>query len=183
MAAFLVASGAALTAMAFRFTSGEKFAAVEAEMAARVERLEKLRRRALDLVDRDSSAYDAVTAAYKLPKTTTNAEKSARAEAVQKALRGALEAPLETMRAAREALESAAAGAAEINPNLASDCATGSWCLWSGAEAAALNVRINAGSIRDESFSRERLAECERILRECQGLAESVRSAAGRLLA
>lgn len=181
MAAFLAASGAALTAMAFRFSSGEKYAAVEAAMVARVEHLEDLRRRALELVDQDSAAYDAVTAAYKLPKTT-DAEKSARAEAVQKGLRGALEVPLETMRAAREALVIAAAGAADINPNLASDCATGSWCLWSSAEAAALNVRINAGSIRDESYSRARLAECGQILRECQGSAESIRSAAARLL-
>lgn len=182
VAALLVASGAALTAMAYRFTSGERFSAVESEMASRVERLENLRRRALDLVDRDSAAYDAVTAAYKLPKST-DAEKSARTEAVQKGLRGALEVPLETMRAAREALELASAGAGDINPNLASDCATGSWCLWSAAEAAALNVRINAASIRDETYSRARLAECEGILRECRSLAESTRSAAGRLLA
>jgi formiminotetrahydrofolate cyclodeaminase len=87
------------------------------------------------------------------------------------------------MRAAREALVIAAAGAKDVNPNLASDCATGSWCLWSAAEAAALNVRINAGSIVDASYTSERLAECERILRECQDSAESIRSAAGRLLA
>jgi len=179
MAAFLVASGAALTAMAFRFTSGEKFKVVEAAMAARVERLAQVRGRALELVDRDSAAYDAVTAAYGLPKGT-DAEKSARVEAVQKGLKGALEVPLETMRAAREALGLASEGAADINPNLASDCATGSWCLWSGAEAAALNVRINAGSIRDEGYARVRLAECDRILSECQALAESVRSASGR---
>lgn len=182
MAAYLAASGAALTAMAFRFTSGGKFAAVEAEMAGRVDQLEALRRRALELVDRDSAAYDAVTAAYKLPKST-DSEKSLRAEAVQKGLRGALEVPLETMRAARDALAIAAAGAVDINPNLASDCATGSWCLWSAAEAAALNVRINAGSIVDASYTSARLAECERILRECQGSAESIRSVASRLCA
>jgi formiminotetrahydrofolate cyclodeaminase len=182
MAAYLAASGAALTAMAFRFTSGAKYAAVEGEMAGRVDRLEGLRQRALDLVDRDSAAYDAVTAAYRLPKAT-DSEKSLRADAVQKGLRGALEVPLETMRAAREALAIAADGAGDVNPNLASDCATGSWCLWSAAEAAALNVRINAGSIVDASYTSERLAECERILHDCRNHAESIRSAAGRLLA
>ena len=182
MAAYLAASGAALTAMAFRFTSGGKFTAVEAAMAARVDRLETVRRLALELVDRDSAAYDAVTAAYKLPKST-DSEKSLRADAVQKGLRGALEVPLETMRAARDALAIAAAGAGDVNPNLASDCATGSWCLWSAAEAAALNVRINAGSIVDASFTSARLAECERILRECRDSAESIRSSADRLLA
>lgn len=182
MAAYLAASGAALTAMAFRFTSGAKFAAVEAAMAVRVGQLETVRHRALELVDRDSAAYDAVTAAYKLPKTS-DSEKSVRADAVQKGLRGALEVPLETMRVAREALAIAAAGAGDINPNLASDCATGSWCLWSAAEAAALNVRINAGSIVDASYTSARLAECERILRECQESAESIRSVASSLCA
>src|SRR5262245_54640013 len=128
MAAYLAASGAALTAMAFRFTSGEKYAAVEAAMASRVEALEGLRRPALELVDRDSAAYDAVTAAYRLPKSS-DAEKSARAEAVQQGLRTALEVPLETLRTARQALAIAGAGAADVNKNLASDCATGSWCL------------------------------------------------------
>ena len=182
MAAFLAASGAALTAMAFRFTSGDRFAAVEAEMASRVERLEELRGRALELVDRDSAAYDVVTTAYRLPKGT-DAEKAKRSEAVQEGLRGALEVPLETMRVAREALRIAAAGAGEVNPNLASDCATGGWCLGSAAEAAALNVRINAGSIKDEGYSRSRLAECEEILRECQERAATVRAATARLLA
>jgi methenyltetrahydrofolate cyclohydrolase len=182
MAAYLAASGAALTAMAFRFTSGAKFAAVEADMASRVGQLETLRHRALELVDRDSAAYDDVTAAYKLPKST-DSEKSLRADAVQKGLRGALEVPLETMRVARDALVIAAAGAAVINPNLASDCATGSWCLWSAAEAAALNVRINAGSIVDAAYTGARLAECERILRDCHESAESVRSAAAHLCA
>ncbi|MFN0009222.1 MAG: cyclodeaminase/cyclohydrolase family protein [Planctomycetota bacterium] len=182
MAAYLAASGAALTAMAFRFTSGAKFAAVEAEMAGRVEQLETLRRRALELVDRDSAAYDVVTAAYKLPKST-DSEKALRTGAVQEGLRGALEVPLETMRVAREALGIAVAGAADINPNLASDCATGSWCLWSAAESAALNVRINAGSIVDAAYKSARLAECERILRACRESAESIRSVAGRLCA
>ena len=150
-------------------------------MASRVERLEELRGRALELVDRDSAAYDAVTAAYRMPKGT-DAEKAQRSEAVQHGLRGALEVPLETMRAARDALLVAAAGAGDVNPNLASDCATGGWCLWSAAEAAALNVRINAGSIKDEGYSRARLAESEGILRECQESAAAVRTAAGRLL-
>jgi methenyltetrahydrofolate cyclohydrolase len=182
MAAYLAATGAALATMAFRFTSGEKYAAVQGPMAEGALRLETLRKQSLGLVDRDSAAYDAVTAAYKLPGATAT-EKAARTETIQTGLRGALEVPLETMRVARDALAVAAEGAAKVNPNLASDCATGSWCLWSAAEAAALNVRINAGSIRDESYSRERLAECEQILAQCRSLAETIRSAAARLLA
>src|SRR5262245_12969292 len=86
VAAHLVGVGCALVAMAARVTSGPKFATVEAAMAGRVEELDRLRAEAEPLVDLDSSAYDAVTAAYKLPKTT-EAETRARTAAIQIALR------------------------------------------------------------------------------------------------
>ncbi|HEV8113456.1 MAG TPA: cyclodeaminase/cyclohydrolase family protein [Planctomycetota bacterium] len=181
VAAYLVAAGAGLVAMAFRFTSGPKYAAVEGAMGERASALEEIRVRAIELVDADSSSYDAVTAAYGLPKTT-DAEKVRRTAAVQRALIGALEVPLETMGKAVAALRIAAAGAPDINKNLASDCATGSWCLWSAAEGAALNVKINAASLADRGLAEMRLAECERILREASALAESARTSAARHL-
>lgn len=176
VAAHLVCLGAALSAMAFRFTSGEKYLAVETEMARRVEELERTRRIALGLVDRDSASYDAVTAVYKLPKST-EAEKAARAQAVQEALRGALEVPLETMSAALVALRLCAAGASDINPNLASDCATGALCAWSAVESALLNVKINAASIHDMEYARQRLALAQDLQREAQALLDRVRTA------
>jgi formiminotetrahydrofolate cyclodeaminase len=181
VAAYLAAQGAALAAMAFRFTSGEKYAGVQAAMGNRADELDRLRERALDLVDRDTDAYDAVTAAYKLPKADP-AQKSARTQAVQSALGVALEVPLETMRTAVLALRLCAEGAPAINPNLASDCATGAWCLWSAAESARLNVRINAASLADTELARARLAECEAVVDEARRLSEAARSAAGRLL-
>jgi formiminotetrahydrofolate cyclodeaminase len=182
VAAFLAGTGASLVAMAFRFTSGEKHATVEEAMTHRAEELASLCKRGLDLVDRDCEAYDEVTAAYRLPKSD-DAERAVRSETIQRGLRGALEVPLETMRIARAALDLASAGAAAINPNLASDCATGCWCLSSAAESAALNVRINAASLKDRAYAEERLAECDRLLRECRSVAEAARTAAVRHLA
>jgi formiminotetrahydrofolate cyclodeaminase len=171
VAAHLVDAGCALTAMACRFTSGEKFAAVEPAMAERVEVLERLRARAQPLVDRDTAAYDAVTAAYKLPKGT-EPEKAARTVAVQAAMLGALEVPAETLGAALEALRIAAAAAPDVNKNLASDAATGTWCLRSAAEAAFHNVRINAASLADRPQADERLALGARALHEARELAD-----------
>jgi formiminotetrahydrofolate cyclodeaminase len=176
MAAYLVASGSALAAMSFRFTSGEKYAAFEAQMTARASELDRIRAHALDLVERDAQAYDAVTAAYKLPKAT-DAAKSARAETIQLALRGALAVPAETMLAALDALRATAAGAADLNPNLASDCASGAWCLWSACESAFYNVRINAASLADKAYAHERLAECAKIQTKARALCEDVRTA------
>ncbi|MBI5431199.1 MAG: cyclodeaminase/cyclohydrolase family protein [Planctomycetes bacterium] len=181
-AAFLVATGAALVSMAFRFTSGEKFAAVEATMAARVAELDVLRPKALELVDGDSRAYDAVTAAFGLPKSTES-EKGARTAAIQAALKGALEVPFATMRLALAGLELAAAGAGDINKNLASDCAVGASCLAAALEGAFLNVKINALSMKDAGYVAERLAACERMRARSNELAASVQAAIQRHLA
>lgn len=175
-AAFLVASGAALVSMAFRFTSGEKFVAVETAMASRVKQLDELRPKALALVDGDSRAYDAVTAAFGLPKSN-DSEKAARTAAIQSALRGALEVPFETMRLALQALELSAAGARDINKNLASDCAVGSSCLAAALEGAFLNVKINALSIKDAAYVAERLAACDRMRARAAELASTVTAA------
>ena len=145
MAACLAACGAALASMAFRFTSGEKFAEVEADMTRRAQALDEARSRALELVDLDAKAYDGVTAAYGLPKAN-EAEKTDRKAAIQAAMKHALEVPFETMQVAIGALRLAAEGAGAINKNLASDCAVGASCLAAAVEGAFLNVRINAGS-------------------------------------
>ena len=162
--------------MACRFTAGPKFLAVEPAMAARVEELERLRRAATPLVDLDSAAYDAVTAAYKLPKTT-DAEKAARTAAVQAAVLGALDVPARTLTTALAGLRLAVAAAPDVNANLVSDAASGAHCLASGAEAAFYNVRINAASLADAELAARRLAACEREMTEVRELFARARAA------
>jgi formiminotetrahydrofolate cyclodeaminase len=175
-AAFLVASGTALVSMAFRFTSGEKFAAVQEAMAARVASLDELRPKGLALVDADSKAYDEVTAAYGLPKAN-DADKAMRAAAIQAALKGALDVPFETMHLALSGLELAAAGAADVNKNLASDCAVGASCLAAALEGAYLNVKINALSIKDEHYVALKLAACASMRTRASELTAVVQAA------
>jgi formiminotetrahydrofolate cyclodeaminase len=181
-AAYLVASGAALVSMAFRFTSGEKYAAVERAMAARAAELDTLRPKALGLVDADARAYDAVTAAFGLPKASEG-EKAERKAAVQAALKRALEVPFETMGLALAGLELAGAGAADLNKNLASDCAVGASSLRAALEGALLNVRINALSIQDADYVAQKLAACERMRVRASELAATVDAAIQRHLA
>jgi formiminotetrahydrofolate cyclodeaminase len=181
LAAYLVACGVGTVSMAFRFTSGDKYAAVESSMAQRAAELDRLRARALVLVDADSDSYDRVTAGFALPKTT-DSQKAARAAAIQAALKGALEVPFETMQLAAAGLKLAAAGAAAINPNLASDCATGALALAAGLEGAWHNVRINAASIKDAEYVRAKVAAGETLRREASELGAVVRDAAAKHL-
>jgi len=176
VAAHLASLGCALGAMACRFTTGEKFAALEGAMASRALELDRLRAECGPLVDEDTQAYDAVTAAYKLPKAD-DSQKSVRSAAIQRGLLGALEVPARTLARARAALALVRDAAPDVNPNLASDAATAVWCLRSAAEAAFHNVKINAVSLADKPLGAERRAAAERELETARALAESARAA------
>ena len=78
-----------------------------ADLAEAASRLHPLRDSLLELVDRDSEAYSQVMEAFRLPKSTDE-EKAARKEAIERATRLATEAPLNTMRACQQALRGAA---------------------------------------------------------------------------
>jgi len=108
-------------------------------------------RRLEALIDRDSVAYDQVVAAYRLPKQT-DAEKSTRSEAIQRAMRAAIDTPLEVMRACAAAMAHVATLNALANPNASSDVQVGLELLRAGLRGARANVAINVGSIKDATY-------------------------------
>jgi formiminotetrahydrofolate cyclodeaminase len=111
---------------------------------AAAERLESL-------IDRDAVAYDAVMAAYRLPKGSDD-ERRVRSERIQGAMRGAIDVPLEVMRTCGDALIEAASVAALGNANAASDVEVGIALLAAGLEGARANVEINLGTVKDEVY-------------------------------
>jgi formiminotetrahydrofolate cyclodeaminase len=124
----------------------------------------------LDLVDRDSGAYDVVVAAYRLPKTSDE-EKAARTAGIQAAMKTAAETPLETMRHAVEALETAAVIARLGNANAASDVVVGIELLHAAVRGARANVEINLGSLNDAAYVAQLRAEVARIEQRCTAVA------------
>jgi formiminotetrahydrofolate cyclodeaminase len=115
-----------------------------------------------ELIDRDSEAYETVLAAYRLPKATDQ-EKAARSGQIQYAMRLAIEAPLDVMRACSEGMAQGNVVAALGNPNASSDVNVGFELLRAGLRSARLNVDINLPSVKDAAY------------------AEAVRLEAGRL--
>jgi formiminotetrahydrofolate cyclodeaminase len=163
-AALMVATGAALVEMVCGLTQGnEKFRDVEPLMAQSREKARGLRANAAALRVDDSVAYDAVMAAYRLPKGT-HEEKEARTASIQEALRGATEAPLRSVVAAVEVLDLAASIVDSVNPNAISDAGAGALAARAGAEASALNVRINLLSIKDPAYVTMQKAALEALL-------------------
>jgi methenyltetrahydrofolate cyclohydrolase len=127
--------------------------------AARVEIL-PLRDRLIALADADADAYDQVTSAYKLPKATDE-ERAARGEAIQRALRAATLVPLDTVRAAVEAIAAAKTVARAGNPSADSDVGVALGLLEAAVTGAAANVRINLDAMKDERFRQETTRELD----------------------
>ena len=99
------ALGAALTAMVCALTAGKKaYAEWEAQTDAVRRRASALQARFLEVIDLDTEAFCAVSAAYALPKATDE-EKARRSEAIQKGLLRCTQSPFEMMELAAEALE------------------------------------------------------------------------------
>ena len=104
-----------------------------------------------EAIDADTAAYDQVVGAYKLPKATDQ-EKAARSEAIQRALRGATDVPLRVMILSAEGLMAAKIVAAHGNPSASSDVGVAVALLRAGLEGARLNVELNLGSIKDDTY-------------------------------
>ncbi|MEW6320691.1 MAG: cyclodeaminase/cyclohydrolase family protein [Acidobacteriota bacterium] len=138
----------------------------DAEKAALAESrrvLATLRARFERLADDDAAAFDAVMAAYRLPRGTDE-EKAARKAAIARALKGATEVPLETCRAAADALVQARIVEAAGNPSAASDVTVAITLLRTAAAGGAENVRINLDGIGDEAYRAQVSGELERLL-------------------
>ncbi len=151
-AAMAGAAGAALVAMVARLTIGRKnYQDVNAEFENILPRAEARRAELIQFIQLDADAYSRVMAAYQLPKTD-DAEKTARAAAIQDALQEAANVPLRVARACAQVLEMSAIAAAKGNKNAASDAGAGAVMAEAGLQMALLNVEINLGLIQDQTF-------------------------------
>lgn len=102
----------------------------------------------LALVDEDTNAFNKVMDAFRLPKGTDE-EKAARGAAIQEATKYATEVPFRTMQRAFDVFEVIKAMVETGNPNSVTDAGVGALCARSAIIGAFLNVRINAGSLKD----------------------------------
>jgi glutamate formiminotransferase / formiminotetrahydrofolate cyclodeaminase len=142
---------------------------------------EACRRELLRLVDEDTRAFDRILAAMQLPKGSPD-EVAARKAAIMEATKGAILAPLETMRVC---VRSMAVSKAMANSGLkasVSDAGVGALCARTGALAAYMNVRINSSGLEDEGWKKGVLEEAEKLKADAEKLeAEVVQITLGKL--
>lgn len=127
----------------------------------------------LTLVEKDAQSFAAVMEAFGLPKETQE-EKDKRRQAIQEAFKGAASVPLEVMEKCLSAMEMAQYGVEKGNPNCITDGAVGVLMGYAALEGAAMNVRINLGSIKDEQFVQEAQRRLENVRRKSKELKDAM---------
>ncbi|HEY3116993.1 MAG TPA: cyclodeaminase/cyclohydrolase family protein [Chloroflexota bacterium] len=149
LAALAGAQAGAMLAMVCQLTVGRpRFAAVEDQVRGLLDQLAGCRRELLALADADADVYGEVAAAYRLPRGT-DAEKATRTAAIQAALVGATEVPLQTMEAAARVLRLAVQTAEAGNPTLLPDVSVGVHIALAGLRGAQEQARYNVASLTD----------------------------------
>lgn len=128
------------------------------EFSAQAEQGQKLMNELLALVNEDTAAFNTIMAALGMPKGT-DAEKAARAEALERATLYAAEVPLRTMRAALACFPLLLSMAQTGNPASVSDAGVGALAARSAVIGAGLNVRINAAGLSDKTLAAKLIAE------------------------
>lgn len=109
---------------------------------------EQLRHRMLELSNADADGFRPVAAALKLPRSNDE-ERVARAEALNKALLSACEAPIEVLENALSALEALHVLAEHGTKIAVVDVGVAASLARTAADGAALTVHANAGMMTD----------------------------------
>ena len=170
------ALGAALTAMVCGLTVGKKKYAEFQELAESAQaKATDLKARFVDVMDRDTEAFNVVSAAFGMPKATDE-EKAARSAAIQKGLEGCTKTPFEMMELAVETLELTASILGKSNDSAASDLGVSALSLRAAIQGAWLNVLINIGSLKDTALAEDYRAKGEALLAKALPLADEIYS-------
>lgn len=157
------ALASALATMVARLTVGKKGYEESEEVMQHAQTITvRLLDEFIALIDKDSEAYNAVFACFKLPKATDE-EKAARSAAIQAATRQAALIPLEVARKALDMMSIIADVARLGNRNAVTDACVAMMSARSAVLGALLNVRINLGSLRDEEFVLQLQSEADKL--------------------
>lgn len=173
-AAVMGAQSAALTSMVCNLTIGKpKYAEVEADMQALLEKSEALRNKLTGMIKADVDVFDKLMACYGLPKDSDE-EKAARSVQIQTVLKEATVVPLECAKACAEAIALSRIAADKGNLGVISDAGVAVMAGYAGLKSAALNVYINTGSIKDREFADAKVAELQAILNDADVASEEI---------
>ncbi|NWJ98688.1 MAG: cyclodeaminase/cyclohydrolase family protein [Chloroflexi bacterium] len=151
-AALAGAQAAALVTMVARLTAGKKaFAAIEERIQEVIADGDHRQQELATFIDHDAKAFQAVMAAYALPRATPE-QKQSRNLTLQAALKSATETPLSIARHC-VAIVRLAGDMAEVgNPHIITDAGTAALLAEAALAGAILQAQINLKAIKDSQY-------------------------------
>ncbi len=164
IAAYMGALGAALGAMVANLSSHKAgWDTRWEEFSNWADKGQEIQAQLLHLVDEDTVAFNKIMEALGMPKKT-DADKAARAAALQAATLYASQVPLNTMKESFKVFELCKAMAQEGNPNSVSDAGVGALAARAAVLGAGMNVRINAASLDDKEAAKQLIDEANELV-------------------
>jgi glutamate formiminotransferase/formiminotetrahydrofolate cyclodeaminase len=127
----------------------------------------------LELIERDTEAFNNVMAAMRLKKKTDEQMK-VREEAIEAATKHATQVPLEIMKRAEDILTLASQAEKYGNQNSVSDAGVAAIMAEAACEGGYLNVIINLGNIQDKDFVKEIRADADAIRKQVKRKAKRI---------
>ena len=183
IAAYAGALGAALATMVANLSAHKRgWDDRWEEFSAHAEKGLALQDKLMQLVDRDTAAFDAIMAAYGMPKAT-EAQQSQRYQAIQDATRNAIDIPMQVAQIAHEGLALTADMANEGNPNSVTDAGVGAMCLRTAVLGAVLNARINCGDLEDADYVAQIESQCAKLVQGAMRQEAEILGTVDRVLA
>lgn len=174
-AAYSGAAAAGLVGMVARLTIGKrKYADVEAQMQAVLEEAERLRADLTVAIREDALAFEAVMAAFRLPKDTSE-QQDQRSTAVERSMLAAAQAPLRVAHMSVRILELAEQVVRSGNLNAISDGATAAALAKAALTGSGYNVRINAVDLKDRAVAKDLIGQVAILDRRAEDLDLKVR--------
>lgn len=168
------AAGAALGQMVINLTLGKKkYADVEEEMKALLEKLEVLKAEFLHLADEDARVFAPLAAAYGLP-GTTDEEKKYKAEVLEGHLLTASLVPIHVMEDALKALDIMDILADKGSRMAVSDVGVGVQFIRTALTGAVMNVWINTKSMKNREKAEELNGYADEMMQKGTALADAV---------
>jgi formiminotetrahydrofolate cyclodeaminase len=174
VAALAGALGAALISMVNNLTIGkEKYAGVQNDIKALLQKSETLRKKLIDLLEEDVAVYTQLSQTMKMPRDTEE-QKAARAKAMDRDLKAAAEVPLRVAEACVAVMELCRPVAEKGTVNAVSDVGVGILMAEAGLRSAALNVLINLGWIKDERYVGDTRKKLDALLKGKPALRDEI---------
>lgn len=168
VAALCAALSGALSAMVANLTMDKKgYEQVRDKVHEFAPLGQSIKERALQCIDRDTDAFNAMMEAMRLPKKTDE-EIALRDAEMEKTTQGAILVPFETLQLAREAIQLAAQVVVVGNVNALSDAGVAGLTALTAAKGAFYNILINLPGSTDPAFKDDIRSRAEELLARCE---------------